>query len=92
LRPAAQIGDEGCGDSGQRYLDSVEVIVNASRPADPEHACRGRCPESHEAALLKIYMRLRPGNPANPEKAKQLFQKNSSTPIGIGWGVWAGSG
>ncbi|GAG32144.1 unnamed protein product, partial [marine sediment metagenome] len=31
--------------------------------------------EDHESALLRIYMRLRPGNPANPEKAKTLFQE-----------------
>jgi len=30
------------------------------------------CP-SHEQALLKFYMRLRPGNPPNPEKAKTFF-------------------
>jgi DNA-directed RNA polymerase subunit beta len=31
--------------------------------------------ESHEAALLKIYQRLRPGNPAQLEKAKELFKE-----------------
>ena len=30
---------------------------------------------SHEAALLKIYQRLRPGNPAQLEKAKELFRE-----------------
>ncbi len=30
------------------------------------------CP-SHEQALLKFYMRLRPGNPPNEEKAKSFF-------------------
>jgi len=29
--------------------------------------------ESHEQALLKFYMRLRPGNPPNAEKAKAFF-------------------
>jgi DNA-directed RNA polymerase subunit beta len=29
--------------------------------------------ESHEQALLKFYMRLRPGNPPNKEKAKAFF-------------------
>ena len=28
---------------------------------------------SHEEALLKIYQRLRPGNPANLERAKEMF-------------------
>jgi DNA-directed RNA polymerase subunit beta len=31
--------------------------------------------DSHEAALLKIYQRLRPGNPAQLEKAKELFKE-----------------
>ncbi|MBX9622483.1 MAG: DNA-directed RNA polymerase subunit beta, partial [Gemmataceae bacterium] len=31
--------------------------------------------DSHEAALLKIYQRLRPGNPAQLEKAKELFRE-----------------
>ncbi|MDP6424109.1 MAG: DNA-directed RNA polymerase subunit beta [Planctomycetota bacterium] len=30
---------------------------------------------SHEEALLKIYQRLRPGNPPNPEKARDLFNE-----------------
>ena len=30
--------------------------------------------ESHQEALLKLYARLRPGNPPNIEKAKTLFQ------------------
>ena len=29
--------------------------------------------QSHEQSLLKFYMRLRPGNPPNPEKAKTFF-------------------
>ncbi len=31
--------------------------------------------ESHEHALLKFYMRLRPGNPPNKEKAKTFFKE-----------------
>ncbi|NQU74898.1 MAG: DNA-directed RNA polymerase subunit beta, partial [Planctomycetes bacterium] len=31
--------------------------------------------DSHESALLRIYARLRPGNPAQPEKAKTLFHE-----------------
>ncbi len=31
--------------------------------------------DDHESALLRIYMRLRPGNPANLEKAKTLFKE-----------------
>ena len=31
--------------------------------------------QSHEQALLKFYMRLRPGNPPNEEKAKTFFEE-----------------
>ncbi|MBN1804504.1 MAG: DNA-directed RNA polymerase subunit beta [Sedimentisphaerales bacterium] len=31
--------------------------------------------QSHEQALLKFYMRLRPGNPPNQEKAKTFFEE-----------------
>jgi DNA-directed RNA polymerase subunit beta len=36
--------------------------------------------DSHEAALLKIYQRLRPGNPAQLEKAKELFKEKFLDP------------
>jgi DNA-directed RNA polymerase subunit beta len=36
--------------------------------------------DSHEAALLKIYQRLRPGNPAQLEKAKDLFKEKFLDP------------
>ncbi|MEN8148241.1 MAG: DNA-directed RNA polymerase subunit beta [Planctomycetota bacterium] len=35
---------------------------------------------SHEEALLKIYQRLRPGNPPNVEKAKDLFREKFFDP------------
>jgi DNA-directed RNA polymerase subunit beta len=35
---------------------------------------------SHERALLKIYQRLRPGNPPQLEKAKQLFEEKFQDP------------
>lgn len=36
--------------------------------------------QSHEEALLKIYQRLRPGNPAQLEKAKELFKEKFLDP------------
>lgn len=36
--------------------------------------------DSHEAALLKIYQRLRPGNPPQLEKAKELFKEKFMDP------------
>ena len=42
------------------------IILNTLAEDD----CRG-----HEQAMLKFYMRLRPGNPPNPEKAKIFFDE-----------------
>ena len=36
--------------------------------------------DSHEQALLKIYQRLRPGNPAQLEKARELFREKFLDP------------
>lgn len=36
--------------------------------------------DTHEAALLKIYQRLRPGNPAQLEKARDLFKEKFLDP------------
>jgi len=36
--------------------------------------------DTHEAALLRIYARLRPGNPPQLEKAKQLFDEKFKDP------------
>ncbi|MGE3806934.1 MAG: DNA-directed RNA polymerase subunit beta [Gemmataceae bacterium] len=37
-------------------------------------------PRTHEGALLKIYQRLRPGNPPQLEKAKELFREKFQDP------------
>ncbi|MBU0755304.1 MAG: DNA-directed RNA polymerase subunit beta, partial [Planctomycetes bacterium] len=53
-------------------IKEVEIIENVDDPlilnsiADDDT-------KSHEDALLKIYQRLRPGNPPHLEKAKELF-------------------
>src|SRR5438132_13612620 len=36
--------------------------------------------KTHEEALLKIYQRLRPGNPPQLEKAKELFKEKFQDP------------
>ena len=53
-------------------LEKVEVVKNASDALMLNTLSEDEC-ESHEEALLKLYVRLRPGNPAQIEKAKQLF-------------------
>ncbi|MHC4561912.1 MAG: DNA-directed RNA polymerase subunit beta [Planctomycetota bacterium] len=55
-------------------VKKVEVIERVSDPLilntlaeDPS--------EDHDSAMLRIYMRLRPGNPANIDKARTLFDE-----------------
>jgi len=50
----------------------IEVIEEARDTMILNTIAEDDCP-SHEQALLKFYMRLRPGNPPNKEKAKAFF-------------------
>ena len=50
----------------------VEVIKNARDTIILNTLAEDDC-QSHKQALLKFYMRLRPGNPPNEEKAKDFF-------------------
>jgi DNA-directed RNA polymerase subunit beta len=49
-----------------------EPLILASIADDPT--------KTHEEALLKIYQRLRPGNPPQLEKAKELFKEKFQDP------------
>jgi DNA-directed RNA polymerase subunit beta len=49
-----------------------EQLILASIADDPT--------KTHEEALLKIYQRLRPGNPPQLEKAKELFKEKFQDP------------
>ena len=51
---------------------SIEVIENPRDTLILNTLAEDDC-QSHEQALLKFYMRLRPGNPPNKEKAKTFF-------------------
>jgi len=69
----AQLGD-AIATIQASELDEIEVVSNVvdslilnTLAEDPA--------ESHEEALMKIYARLRPGNPAQIEKAKVLFEE-----------------
>ncbi len=74
-----QIG-EAIGKVQASALKKVSVITNASDPlilntlAAENLEQFGEISE-YEAALLKIYARLRPGNPPQVDKAKQLFDE-----------------
>ncbi len=70
----------GCpiGDGIQRILDAgikqVEVIDKVVDPLILNTMAEDNS-RSHEDALLKIYQRLRPGNPAQLDKAVKLFHE-----------------
>ena len=53
-------------------IDEVEVMAEPKNPL-LLYSLREDATGSHEEALLRIYQRLRPGNPPNLEKAKALF-------------------
>ncbi len=59
---------------GSGTLDSVEVIRGAVDPLILNTLSEDDCPD-HEKALLRIYGRLRPGNPTNIDKARMLFKE-----------------
>ena len=72
--------------SGQPIPESlVELLVRSNLPqvevlkdmADPLilNTLAEDPTDSHDAALLRIYRRLHPGNPPNPDKARQFFQE-----------------
>jgi len=50
----------------------VEVITSVRDPIILHTLAEDDC-QSHKQALLKFYMKLRPGNPPNEEKAKAFF-------------------
>src|SRR5206468_3254659 len=50
----------------------VDQLILTSLKEDPTN--------THEEALLKIYQRLRPGNPPQLEKARELFKEKFQDP------------
>src|SRR5262249_54972238 len=55
-------------DSGK----ALDTLILTSLREDPTN--------THEEAMLKIYQRLRPGNPPQLEKAKELFKEKFQDP------------
>jgi len=71
VKAGAQIGDkvsliQQSDVKKVEVIDDVRDIIILNTVADDD------C-QSHEQALLKFYMRLRPGNPPNEKKAKAFF-------------------
>ena len=71
LEPISEDAAERLKGSG---IESVEIIADVDDPLVLNTLLEDTT-ESHEEALLKIYGRLRPGNPPQVEKAKDLFRE-----------------
>jgi DNA-directed RNA polymerase subunit beta len=74
VRSGEEITEEAARAIAASELREVEVL------RDPEdhlilHTLKEDTTNSHEEALLKIYQRLRPGNPPQIEKARELFHE-----------------
>ncbi|TVQ75664.1 MAG: DNA-directed RNA polymerase subunit beta [Phycisphaeraceae bacterium] len=75
-----QLGEDALDKIRESGLSKISVIVNAADPLILNTVAEEKLDQfaevaqsEFEAALLKIYTRLRPGNPPQIEKAKQLF-------------------
>src|SRR5439155_4600118 len=73
VKAGAQIA-EALGKIQASGLKSIEAITKVSDPLIL-NTLQEDTAESHEQALLKIYARLRPGNPPQLDKAETLFEE-----------------
>ena len=73
VEAGSQIGDRA-SQIQNSSLKSVEVIEKPGDMLILNTLAEDDC-ESHEQALLKLYSRLRPGNPPQIEKARSLFSE-----------------
>jgi DNA-directed RNA polymerase subunit beta len=64
------------------YASPVPMVTMLTRAKDPLiiQSLNEDPTATHEEALLKIYQRLRPGNPPQLEKAKDLFREKFQDP------------
>jgi DNA-directed RNA polymerase subunit beta len=78
-------------DSGETFTEEKLDVIFASPVAEVTILTKVKDPlilaslnedptNTHEEALLKIYQRLRPGNPPQLEKAKELFKEKFQDP------------
>ncbi len=76
--PFVRSGEEITEDAADAIAESGMKEVEILRDPDDLlilNTLREDATASHEEALLKIYSRLRPGNPPQLEKARDLFQE-----------------
>ncbi len=76
LEPVSAEAAEAIARAG---VEHVEIIEDLDDPLILNTVLEDTT-ESHEEALLKIYGRLRPGNPPQIEKAKDLFKEKFFDP------------
>ena len=72
VKPATQIGDRVSIIQQNSKSKRIEVVEDIKDTLILTTLGEDTC-QTHEQALLKLYMRLRPGNPPNEEKAKTFF-------------------
>ncbi|MBM3984081.1 MAG: DNA-directed RNA polymerase subunit beta [Planctomycetes bacterium] len=80
LKSGAQITAESLETLLASSLKSLEIIENAEDDPVILYTLQEDDSRSHEEALLKIYGRLRPGNPPNIDKARTLFRERFQDP------------
>jgi len=73
VKPGCQIG-ENLERIQQSTLKRVEVVEKVRDPIIMNSLAEDPC-DSYEAALLRIYSRLRPGNPVHIDKARTFFKE-----------------
>lgn len=73
VKSGTQVGDR-ISLIEQSSIKKVEVIEKVNDIIILNTLADDSC-KSHEEALLKFYMKLRPGNPPNAEKAKSFFEE-----------------
>jgi DNA-directed RNA polymerase subunit beta len=73
VKAGTQIGDR-ISIIKSSGVKKIEVVEKVRDPLILNTVAEDDC-EGHEQALLKFYMRLRPGNPPNEEKAKSFFKE-----------------
>ncbi len=71
-KAGSQIGDKATLIQQKSGIKKVEVISEVRDTLILNTLAEDDC-QSHEQSLLKFYVRLRPGNPPNQEKAKTFF-------------------
>jgi len=73
IKAGAQVGDK-VSVIQQSGIKRVEVVEKVKDTLIFNTLAEDDC-KSHEQALLRFYIRLRPGNPPNQEKAGQFFNE-----------------